>query len=72
MASAALSRITAPTLLIQSPRDNRLPPSAAERAIALLGAGDKRLEWVEGGHVVSVDSARALVANATLGWLDRH
>lgn len=72
MASAVLPRITSPTLLIQSPRDNRLSQAAAERAIALLGAADKKLEWVEGGHVVSVDSARALVAEAALEWLDRH
>jgi carboxylesterase len=75
LASAArqtLSEITVPTLLIQSPHDNRLPKEAALRTLALLGTVDKRLLWVGGGHVVSADIARQAVARATLDWLVQH
>ncbi|HEX6964326.1 MAG TPA: alpha/beta fold hydrolase [Gemmatimonadaceae bacterium] len=68
----ALPRITVPTLLVQSRDDNRLTAATAEHAIALLGAREKRLEWVRGcGHVLTVDYGRAQVSAMVAEWLDR-
>jgi carboxylesterase len=58
-AVVALPRVTAPTLVIQSREDNRIAERAAERAFALIGSRDKRLEWVTGAaHIITVDYGR--------------
>ncbi|HKG93016.1 MAG TPA: alpha/beta fold hydrolase [Gemmatimonadaceae bacterium] len=72
-AAAALPRITTPTLVIQSREDNRIPPDAAEREFARLGAPEKRLVWVEGcGHVVTVDYGRERAFGLVEAWLEGH
>jgi carboxylesterase len=70
---AALSRIRTPTLIVQSRQDNRVEPGVATRALAALGADDKRLEWVsEGGHVITVDYGKAAVFALAGDWLASH
>ena len=70
---AALPRITAPTLMLQSPEDNRVPAAAAQRAFDLIGAAEKHLVWTTGNsHVITVDFGRELVFEQIGGWLDRH
>ena len=49
MARGVLSRITVPTLLIQSRADPRISPSVAIDALGRLHTSDKRLVWAEGG-----------------------
>ncbi|MEJ7811543.1 MAG: alpha/beta fold hydrolase [Gemmatimonadaceae bacterium] len=72
-ARGGLSRITAPTLVIQSREDNRIAPEIAERAFAALGAREKRLAWLSGcGHVVTVDRERERVFALVREWLDAH
>ena len=72
-ASAALARVRTPTLVIQSRQDNRVVPGVAVRAVARLGADDKRLEWVsEGGHVITVDYGKERVFALTGDWLSSH
>ncbi|HEX8715621.1 MAG TPA: alpha/beta hydrolase [Gemmatimonadaceae bacterium] len=72
-AAAVLQAVRAPTLLIQSRRDNRVPAGVAEQALARLGAADKRLEWVsEGGHVITVDYGKERVFALAYDWLTSH
>jgi carboxylesterase len=72
-ATAALPRVVAPTLIVQSRNDNRIDPSVAERAFAQLGAVDKRLEWVtDGAHVITVDYGREHVIELAGEWMSRH
>ena len=73
---AAAPRLAVPTLLVQSREDNRIPPRAAERIFASLGAGrprlEKRMEWVEGcGHIITVDYGRERVFAMVDEWLAR-
>lgn len=68
----ALPLVHAPTLLIQSREDNRLATDVPERALARLGAAERRLVWVEGGHVITVDVDRDRVAREVEGWLVLH
>jgi carboxylesterase len=66
----AAPSVTAPTLVIQSRQDNRIPPDAAERAFALFTARDRRLMWTEGnGHIISVDYGRHAVFTSVVEWL---
>lgn len=70
---AALPRISAPTLMIQSREDNRIDAAAAERSFALVGARDKRLEWVSGaGHVITVDFGRDVVNSRLAAFMEAH
>lgn len=70
-ARQAAPRVTAPTLVIHSRRDQRIAVRDAEAAFAALGASEKQLEWVEhSGHVISVDHDRAEVISRTIGWLE--
>jgi carboxylesterase len=70
-ASRDLSRVVAPTLIVQSRDDNRLPPASATRALDRLGAREKKLEWVEGaGHVITVDYGRERVFALVESWLE--
>jgi carboxylesterase len=43
---AALPNIVAPTLVIHSRTDNRISVADAERTFALIGARERRLEWI--------------------------
>lgn len=70
---AALPAITAPTLYLQSREDNRVTIRAAERCFAMLGAREKRLEWLSGsGHVITVDFGWERVAALTVAWMEAH
>jgi len=67
---AALPRVTAPTLYVQSREDNRLTPEVAARAFASIGARTKRLEMLSGcGHVLTVDFCRDRVAQLVIDFL---
>jgi carboxylesterase len=69
-ARRAASQVTAPTLVIQSRQDHRIPPDAAERAFALFTAVDRRLIWTEGnGHIITVDYGRQAVFELVVEWL---
>jgi carboxylesterase len=71
--TAALSRVAAPTLMIQSREDNRIDPAAAERSFALVGAREKSLEWVSGaGHVITVDFGRDAVNSRLAAFMEAH
>jgi carboxylesterase len=70
-AVAALPRITAPTLVIQSREDNRIRVEDAEQAFARLGAREKRLEWVTGAaHIITVDYGRERVIEMLASWME--
>jgi carboxylesterase len=72
-AAAALPRVTAPTLLVQSPDDNRVSAAGAAAALAALGAADKQLVWRPGeGHVLLADRGRDQVAALALQWVARR
>ena len=69
---AALPYVTAPTLVVNSREDNRIPRALAERATASMRAPVER-KWVEGcGHVITVDYCRDAVVDLTLEFLARH
>jgi len=69
----ALPRVMTPTLIIQSRTDNRIASADTERAFALLGAREKRLEWITGaGHVITVDYGRDRVIGALVAWMQAH
>ena len=71
--ASALSDVKAPTLMIQSREDNRIPPDAAQRAFERLGAAEKQLVWITGaGHVITVDHGRERVFELVMDWLERH
>ena len=70
-ARRALPGVGAPTLVVHSRTDYRIPCEAAEAAFALLGAPRKQLVWLEGcGHIVTVDYGRDRVLDLVAGWLD--
>jgi carboxylesterase len=70
---AALPRVPAPTLIVQSRGDNRVAPDVAVRALARLASAEKELVWIdEGAHVITVDFGRDRVSAAVLGWLAAH
>jgi carboxylesterase len=70
-AAAALPRVMAPTLMIQSRDDNRIAATDAERAFALLGAREKRLQWITGAaHVITVDFGRDAVIASLTSWME--
>lgn len=63
----------APTLVLQSTSDNRIPAADASRAFARLGSSSKELHWLTGcGHVIAVDYRRDEVFARTEDWLRRH
>jgi carboxylesterase len=67
----ALPRVVAPTLVIQSRQDNRISVADAERAFALLGAREKRLQWITGAaHVITVDYGRDVVITSLTSWME--
>jgi carboxylesterase len=68
----ALPGVTAPTLVVNSREDNRIPAALATRATDALGAPTER-HWVAGcGHVITVDYCKAEVAELVLAFLARH
>jgi carboxylesterase len=72
-AEAALPRVLAPTLVIQSREDNRIPPEVAERGFARLGSPEKKFVWTNGaGHVITVDYGHRRVFDLTAHWLEDH
>lgn len=72
-AIAALPNVIAPTLMIQSREDNRIPVSLAQRAFDRLGASDKQLCWITGaGHVITVDYGRDRVFQLVADFLEQH
>jgi carboxylesterase len=72
-AVADLPKVVAPTLVIHSREDNRITVADAERAFALLGAKEKRLEWVSGAaHIITVDYGRERVIAALTSWAESH
>jgi carboxylesterase len=69
----ALPRVAAPTLIIQSRSDNRIASADTERAFALLGATEKRIEWItDAGHVITVDFGREHVIDTLAAWMEAH
>lgn len=72
-ARAAAPRVVAPTLVVQSRQDHRIPPEAAERAFDLFTARERHLVWTEGnGHIITVDYGRQAVFAAVAEWLETH
>lgn len=72
-AHAAAPQLRAPTLMLCSTADYRVPRDAAQRAFARLGAPDKAMRWVQrSGHVITVDYDADEVTAALLSWLEQH
>lgn len=72
-ARAAAPRVSAPTLVVQSRQDNRIPSDAAERAFALFASAERRLLWTEGnGHIITVDYGHQAIFAAVRDWLSAH
>jgi carboxylesterase len=72
-ARKAAPRVSAPTLMVQSRQDHRIPPDAAERAFALFTTTERQLLWTEGnGHIISVDYGRDAIFAAVANWLATH
>jgi carboxylesterase len=71
-ARVSLSRITTPTLIVQSRNDPRISPEVAEKALASIGTRDKKLVWVEGGHIITVDYGRDKVFEEVRSWINSH
>lgn len=68
---AALASVTAPTLVVHSREDIRIPTAIAERATRTLVAPTER-HWVTGcGHIITVDYCRDEVAALVLSFLAR-
>lgn len=66
-----LGFVHAPTLVIQSEEDNRLPAGQSRHAIARIGSPDRTVVWRKGaGHVLTVDYGWEEVAATTVEWLN--
>jgi carboxylesterase len=72
-ARLAAADVRAPTLLIHSRNDYRIPPALADVHPSLFsGAARVEREWVDGcGHVITVDFCRQQVWASTAAWLSR-
>lgn len=70
----AAADVRAPTLLIHSRTDYRIPAPLAERHPSYFSGADVvQMEWVEGaGHVITVDYCREQVWAATASWLAQY
>jgi carboxylesterase len=65
-----LGFVHAPTLVMQSEEDNRLPHEQSVHAIARIGAKDRTVIWTKGaGHVLTVDHGWSDLADRTVAWL---
>lgn len=71
-ARRSLHAVTAPTLILQSKNDPRVAPSIAEMAFDTIAATEKRLVWIEGGHILTVDYGRQVVFDEVRKWLDAY
>ena len=72
-ARKAASKVSAPTLVVQSRQDHRIPADAAERAFGLFTASERQLVWTEGnGHIITVDYGRDAIFAAVASWLSTH
>jgi carboxylesterase len=72
-ARRALPNVTAPTRVVQSRHDNRIPPAAAVAAFARLGAIEKEIVWLNGsGHVITIDYERDHVNALVEEWIAAH
>ncbi|MCC6928257.1 MAG: alpha/beta fold hydrolase [Gemmatimonadaceae bacterium] len=70
-ATAASARVTAPTLVIFSKHDYRIPIEAARAAFDRLGAPVKEVHWVErSGHVITADYDADAVGERVVEWLE--
>lgn len=70
MAWSAAPKVRAPTLYIQSHRDNRIAPVAAQAAFDRLGSTTKQLVWVDNGtHIITVDFGHDIVIANVADWL---
>ncbi len=66
-----LGFIHAPTLVMQSEEDNRLPHDQSVHAIARIGAKDRTVVWTTGaGHVLTLDYGWEDLARRTVAWLN--
>jgi len=73
LARKSLSRVKAPTLIIQSREDPRCAPEVAEFVFKALGTQEKKLVWTEGaGHIITVDYGRERVFSEVEQWLRAH
>lgn len=73
IARKSLPSIAAPTLILQSRNDNRVSRKIAEYAYRAIPSVEKRLVFVErGGHVLTVDHDRAIVAAHARDWFTAH
>jgi carboxylesterase len=72
-AVAAAPQVRAPTLMIHSRTDNRVPPEAAQRVFARFTAASRELQWLSAsGHVITVDRERERVFASVSAWLSAH
>jgi carboxylesterase len=72
-ARKAAPKVSAPTLVVQSRHDHRIPPDAAERAFGLFTASERTLRWTEGnGHIITVDYGRDAIFATVANWLAAH
>ena len=68
----ALPAVVAPTLVVHSRQDIRIPSVHAEAGLETLRAPTER-HWVAGcGHVITVDYCRDEVARLVVEFLVRH
>ncbi len=66
-----LHRVTCPTLVIQSRRDEAVRPRSAEIIYDGVGATDKGLVWLENSrHVATLDDERDVISAAILEHLE--
>ena len=65
-----LPEVHVPVLLIHSRRDTTVDPRTMPRLYKPLGAGDKRMLWLENsGHIVTEDRERDLVYVSIRDWI---
>lgn len=70
-AEAALPRLAARTLYMQSREDNRIAQADAERHYWAIGSAHKEMHWLTGsGHIISSDYCRDEVAQRVINWFD--
>jgi carboxylesterase len=69
---AALPKVKAPALVIQSRQDEGVLPINAEKILAALGSTDKQIFWVENsGHVIPREPDRFLAFDKTNEFIKR-
>jgi carboxylesterase len=72
-ARSRLPQVRVPTLYVQSREDYRISMAAAERCFEVLGAKDKRLEWLSDcGHVITADYCKERVAELVTEWIEER